>query len=117
MSEGNLLIKREKRRYFALKVECVNPPNEQKVLAAIKASILTLFGEYGASQAKITLIDYLPDKYQLIIRCSHSMLQQVRTAITSIIELNGENVAIHVLDTSGTLKALSRKTKKRGVLA
>ena len=104
------MIKREKRRYLALKIEGKNP-NEQKVLAAIKASIRTLFGDYGASQAKIKLIEYLPDKRRMIIRCSHSMLEQIRAAITSIIEVNEKKIAIHILGVSGTLKALSRKTK------
>lgn len=105
------MIKREKRRYLALKIEGQNPPNEQTVLAAIKASICTLFGEYGGSKTKIKLIEYVPDKRRIIIRCSHSTLDQIRTAITSIIEVSGETVAIHVLGVSGTLKALSRKTK------
>ncbi|MFC1487064.1 Rpp14/Pop5 family protein [Thermoproteota archaeon] len=104
------MIKREKRRYLALKVEYKRPLDERAILYAIQASVNRLFGEYGASQAKIKQIKYFPEKQQLIIRCSHNMLDKVKAAITSIIEINGENAAIHVFGVSGTLKALSKKT-------
>ncbi len=104
------MIKREKRRYLALKVECEQPLDEQEVLNAVQASIHRLFGEYGASKANIKLINYIPEKRQLVIRCSHIMLERVRAATASTIEVNGKTAAIHVLGVSGTLKALSKKT-------
>ena len=104
------MIKREKRRYLALKVECEQPLDERAVFDAVQASVHRLFGEYGASQAKIKMIKYLPKKRQLVIRCSHTTLEKVRAAIASTIEVNGENTTIHVLGVSGTLRALSKKT-------
>jgi RNase P/RNase MRP subunit POP5 len=41
------------------------------------------------------------------------MLEKVRASITSIIEINKKETAINVLDVSGTLKALSKKIKKK----
>jgi len=104
------LIKREKRRYLALKVECKQPPDERALLDAVYASVQRLFGEYGASQANIKPIKYLPEKSQFVIRCSHLMLERVRAAIASTIEVNGTKAAVHVVGVSGTLKALSKKT-------
>jgi len=104
------VIKREKRRYLALEVVSEQPLNEQIVLDAIQSSVHRLFGEYGTSQANIKLIKYLPEKRQLVIRCSHMMLERVRAAIASTIEVNGKTAAIHVVGVSGTLKALSKKT-------
>ena len=104
------MIKREKRRYLALKVESRQLPDELAVLDAVYASIQRLFGEYGASQANIKLIKYLPEKSQFVIRCSHLMLERVRAAIASTVEVNGTNATVHVVDVSGTLKALSKKT-------
>jgi RNase P/RNase MRP subunit POP5 len=87
--------------------------DEHTVLDAIYSSLLRLFGEVGASKANIKLIESFPEKNQLIIRCSHLMLEKVRASITSITEINKKETAIHVLDVSGTLKALSKKIKKK----
>ena len=95
---------------MALKVESRQLPDELAVLDAVYASIQRLFGEYGASQANIKLIKYLPEKSQFVIRCSHLMLERVRAAIASTVEVNGTNATVHVVDVSGTLKALSKKT-------
>lgn len=103
------MIKREKRRYLKLKIECNHPQDEKAVMDAIHASVKRLFGEYGASKANIRLIKGLPEKERLVIRCSHLMLQQVRAAVASTVEINGTETAIHVLAVSGTLKALSKK--------
>ena len=104
------MIKREKRRYLALEVVSEQPLNEQTLLDAVQASVHRLFGEYGASQANLKRIKTVPEKRQLVIRCSHIMLERVRAAITSTIELDGKTAAIHVVGVSGTLKALSKKT-------
>jgi ribonuclease P/MRP protein subunit POP5 len=104
------VLKREKRRYLALKVVSEQPLDERIVLDGVQASVHRLFGEYGASQASLKMIKYIPEKRQFVIRCSHRMLEKVRAAIASTIEVNGEKATIHVLGVSGTLKALSKKT-------
>ena len=104
------MIKREKRRYLALEVAGDQPVDERTVFNAVQASVSRLFGEYGASKTNLKLIKYIPEKRQVVICCSHIMLEQVRAAIASIMELNGETVAVHVVGVSGTLKALSKRT-------
>jgi len=108
--EGEQVIKREKRRYLALEVAGEQPVDERAVLDAVQASVSRLFGEYGASKTNLKLITYVPEKRQVVIRCSHTMLEKVRAAIVSITEINGKPVAVHVVGVSGTLKALSKKT-------
>lgn len=103
------MIKQEKRRYLALQLVCQQNIEEFTVFNAVKNSVLKLFGEYGASKANLKQIKYYPEKKQLIIRCSHLMLDRVRAAIATIIEINGINVVVHVLAVSGTLKSLSKK--------
>ena len=105
------MIKREKRRYLALKVETEHPISEQEVFSAVQDSILRLFGEYGASKANIKFIKYIQENGEFVFRCSHIMLDNIRAAITSIITLNGKNVTIHVINVSGTLKGLAKKQK------
>ena len=104
------MIKREKRRYLALEAVNEQPLNEGKILDAVQASVHRLFGEYGASKTNLKLIKYVPEKRQVVVRCSHTMLEEVRAAIASTVEVNGKAAAIHVVGVSGTLKALSKKT-------
>ena len=104
------MIKREKRRYLALEVEGGQPLTEQVVLDAVYASVLRLFGEYGASKTGLRMVKYVPEKRQFVLRCSHRMLEHVRAAVVSVACVDGETVAFHVVGVSGTLKALSKKT-------
>ena len=104
------MIKREKRRYLSLKVETEFPIEKELVLNVVQDSILRLFGEYGASKAKIKAIKYFSEGKQVIIRCSHIMVEKVRASIASIISINGTPATIHVENISGTLKALYKKT-------
>jgi ribonuclease P/MRP protein subunit POP5 len=104
------LARKERRRYLALKVQSKEPLNGRTVMDAVEASVQKLFGEYGASQANLKLIEYIPQKNQLVIRCSHKTLEKVRAAVTSTIKINGKTATIHVVSVSGTLKALSKKT-------
>ena len=71
----------ERRRYLALKVQSEQPLDEKTVMDAVLASVHQLFGEYGASQANLKRIKYVPERNQLVIRCSHKMLEKVRAAI------------------------------------
>ena len=105
------MIKREKRRYLALKVETEQSISEQEVFSAVQESVIRLFGEYGISKANLKFIKYIQENGQFVFRCSHVMLDNVRAAITSIISLNGKNVTIHVINVSGTLKGLNKKQK------
>jgi RNase P/RNase MRP subunit POP5 len=104
------MLKREKRRYLALKVVGEQSPNEEAVLDAVQASVHRLFGEYGASKANLKLIKKRPENGQIVVCCSHKALEQVRAAIASTAVIDGKAGAIHVLGVSGTLKALSKKT-------
>ena len=103
------MIKREKRRYLALQVITDFPINEKIIFETIQISISNLFGEFGNSKANIKLIKYFPEKKQIIIRCSHFMLVKVRAAIASILALDNKPAVVHVIDVSGTLKALRKK--------
>ncbi len=94
---------------MALKVQSEQSLDAKAVMGAVHASVHRLFGEYGASQANLKLIDYNPQNAHLVIRCSHKTLEQVRAAIASTIEIDGKAAAVHVLGVSGTLKALSKK--------
>jgi len=73
---------------------------------AVWDAVLQLFGEYGASQANLTLIEYDPQKSYAVMRCSNKALGMVRASVASITKIDDKPVAIHVLRVSGTLKSL-----------
>lgn len=100
---------RVKRRYLALKVESEVVLSERDLVRAIWNSILQLFGEYGASQTNLYVVEFNPEDSYAILRCSHKMVDKVRAAVAAITRVNENAVAIHVVRVSGTLKALRKK--------
>lgn len=83
--------------------------NEKDVIHTIWSAILKLFGEYGASQVNLALIEHDPQKSYAVVRCLHKALEIVKASIASITEINGKPAAIHIVGVSGTLKALRKK--------
>lgn len=83
--------------------------NEKDVIHTIWSAVLKLFGEYGASQVNLALIEYAPQKSYAVVRCLHKALEMVRASIASITEINGKPTAVHIVGVSGTLKALRKK--------
>jgi RNase P/RNase MRP subunit POP5 len=79
---------------------------------ALWNALLKLYGEYGASKTGLTLIDYNVEKQFAIIRIVHTAIENIRAAIASITEIAEKRVAIHVLNVSGTIKALYKKLKQ-----
>ena len=83
--------------------------NEKDVIDAIWSAILKLFGEYGASQVDLALIEYNLQKNYAVVRCLHKALEMVKASIASITEINGKPAVVHIVGVSGTLKALRKK--------
>ena len=74
-------------------------------------ALFQLFGEYGASQARLALIEYNAQERWAIVRCLNKALQMVRASITSITEINDRPATVHVSGVSGTLKGLRKKAQ------
>lgn len=98
-----------RRRYLALKIDCEEPVEPKAVSDVVWNAFLRLFGEVGAGQAGLYMIEYDERKRFGVLRCSHKALPMVRAAIASITRIGGTPAAVHVIRVSGTLKALSRK--------
>jgi RNase P/RNase MRP subunit POP5 len=77
---------------------------------AIWNSITKLYGEYGASQTALSLIDYDTEKKQATIRVANAATDIVRAALATITKTENKAAAIHVQKVSGTIKALRKKT-------
>lgn len=80
-------------------------------MSVIWDAVLKLYGEYGASQTHLTLIDYDAQKKLGILCTVHTSLNTVRAALASITQIRDRPAAIHILKVSGTIKALHKKMK------
>jgi len=103
------LLGRARRRYVLAKIDSEMMPSERDFQKLLWSSIIRLFGEYGASHADISLIEYNREARYAIIRCQHNALPMVRAALAAILKADGDRISVHVLLVSGTLKALRRK--------
>lgn len=103
------MTRRIRRRYLALKVESDRPFEDADIRQAVWSAVQRLFGEYGASQTGLFLVEYDKLRNLAVLRCSHTALPMVRASIASVTEIQNHTVAIHVLRVSGTLKALRKK--------
>jgi len=105
------LPKGVRRRYLALKIDSDEAFSSREFVNAVCSNVLKLFGEYGASQTGLVLVDYDEEESFAVVRCAHRAVETVRTAVASITKIGDKPVAIHVLKISGTLKALYSKLK------
>ena len=76
---------------------------------AIWGSITQLYGEYGASQANLVLINYDAEQKLAIVRVNLPALGNLRASIATIVQIADKPAAVHVLAVSGTIKALSKQ--------
>lgn len=98
-----------RRRYVFAKIDANKIPCKRDFESSLWYSITRLFGEYGASQTDLSLIEYNQEMGYAIIRCSHMALPKVLAAIAAITRVGNEEAVVHTLLISGTLRALKRK--------
>jgi RNase P/RNase MRP subunit POP5 len=105
------LLKRVKRRYLALQLDSDGLPSRKEFLDAVWGAVTKLYGEYGASQTSLALIDYDLEGKTAVLRTNLSTLDLVRASLASITSVAGSEAAVHVMAVSGTIKALHKKTR------
>jgi RNase P/RNase MRP subunit POP5 len=106
------LLKRIRRRYLALEIDSGELFDSREFMDAVWSAVLKLYGEYGASRAGLTLIDYDMEKRFAVIRTVHTAVNMVRTALASMTRIGNKPVAIHILRVSGTIRSLYKKATK-----
>ena len=104
-------MRRIKRRYLAVEVECKQLPADREFIDAVWASITKLYGEVGASLTGLTLIDYDAERKFAVVRVSLVALDILKASLAAITSIAGKEAAVHVLTVSGTIKALHNKTE------
>ena len=99
-------MKRVKRRYLALQLECEGLPTEREFMDAVWGAVTKLYGEVGASLTGLALINFDGERKIFVVRTSLASLPSVRTSLAAVTAVAGKGAAMHVLAVSGTLKAL-----------
>jgi RNase P/RNase MRP subunit POP5 len=104
-------LKRVKRRYLALQLECEYLPSEREFVDSVWAEVTKLYGEVGASMTGLSLINFDAERKIAVIRTSLAALNIVKSSVAAIVSVSGKDAAVHVLAVSGTLKALYANAK------
>ena len=99
-------MKRVKRRYLALQLECEVLPSERDFMDAVWAAVTKLYGEVGASLTGMALINFDGERKIFVVRTLLASLPMLRASLASVNGVAGRCASIHVLAVSGTLKAL-----------
>jgi ribonuclease P/MRP protein subunit POP5 len=102
-------VKRVKRRYLAMQLECEGTPTERELLDAVWASVTRLYGEVGASLTGLALIDFDGEHKIAVVRCTLASLPSVRASLAELTRVADREATMHVLAVSGTIKALSSR--------
>jgi len=92
-----------------LRVESEASPTGKDLAEAVWTAVTKLYGEVGASQAGLSLVDYDEERKTGVLRVSLGSLQQVRASIATITFLSGKDAAGNVSTISGTLKTIRKK--------
>jgi RNase P/RNase MRP subunit POP5 len=94
---------------LALDIDSTETFDSKELIDAIWSAVTKLYGEYGASQTSLTLIDYDLTKKTAVIRVANVAVRMIQAALSSIANVGNKPVAMHVLTISGTIKALHKK--------
>jgi ribonuclease P/MRP protein subunit POP5 len=111
---------RERRRYLAFELISEREIDKRELLKEIRDSIYSLYGDTGASESKMWLIEYSKNEDADggtdrcrgvgILRCAHNKVEEVRAALACIHSASGVRLGIRVIGISGTIKGATRLT-------
>jgi len=95
---------REKNRYIALKIRCDVELERNDVVNALVKSQLDLYGQVGAADQNMWVMDYDEKTVRAIVKCKHKSVREVKSAAIMISKIKGKPASLEVIKTCGTLK-------------
>ncbi|MCW4012416.1 MAG: Rpp14/Pop5 family protein [Candidatus Bathyarchaeota archaeon] len=101
-------VRSVRRRYLWAHLESETHHKEETVHKAIEAKIHFLYGVKGASEMNYRLIEFYPEEQNIILRCNHNRLNEMRAVLAHISEIDDVPVRIDVKLVSGTIKSLKK---------
>lgn len=105
---------REKKRYISFEIISRQNFDFSSVKKAIFDEYKKLFGEKGFCDAGLIMLSnkYFEDKKSGIIRVSHKKTESLRVTLASILKINGHDVIIKSIITSGMLNKAEKSINK-----
>jgi len=78
-------------------------PSFDDLAIAIDKAVKTFFWRFGLAKLSNKIIHYDIEKKTVIVRCQREYLQDLRSAILLLSEINKEPVNMYILKVSGTI--------------
>ena len=101
-------VRSVRRRYLWAHVKSETDHKQDPVHKAIDEKIHFLYGVKGASEMNYRLIEFYPEEQNLILRCNHNRLNEMRAVLAHISKIDDAPVRIDVKLVSGTIKTLKK---------
>lgn len=102
-----LPILRDKKRYIAFEIISARNVNRQELTSEITNSIVSLFGDVGASEINPALMSF-GGRFG-ILRCAREKTLEARAGLACINNIGGMRLSIMVMGISGTIKGATEK--------
>ncbi len=102
---------RSKKRYIVFEIISENPVEYENFRDALWNSMTNFLGELGASGAQLRILKnlYDPKSQRGVLKCSHDMVEQIRTGLSLIAIVGETRVVIKVDGVTGTIKSARNK--------
>lgn len=104
---------RLRRRYVRAIVQCQgSPPSKEELAEAIRASVCEAFGLRGLGNASPRVVFYDQGRGVVIVRCTHSSVDELCTALALINRVKDEAVSVNPETVSGLMRSLRNQGLK-----
>ncbi len=105
---------RGKKRYMAFEVMSEQTISKSELSEEIFESIISLFGDKGASEINFGLLSF--DGRYGILRCAREKATDTRAALACINKVRGLCISILVLGISGTVRGVMEKFIQQSII-
>ena len=102
-------VRSVRRRYLWVHFETDTILDEALINMLIEGKVRSLYGVTGLVEMNYKQIEFLPENSEVIIRCNHDRLNEMRTTLASVTEIDGNPCRVDVKLVSGTIKTLRSK--------
>jgi len=104
-------LKSRRKRYVRFRLHTDGPPVDEKQLAsAVRMSLLSIYGEVEVADSRFFLNEYDVKSGLGILQCSAGSLDNLITSAVLLSSIDGTSVSFEPKKTSGTIRAVKKRT-------